>query len=106
MVIRLSFIDNASYNFTHVVNNNTYRIHVRYDTYSDTYFLNFDKYEKGEYVNIINNIVLTTGMNLLEQFTYYHLGSMYLIPYGDYALNSYPSNKNIVTNYSLLWEHD
>lgn len=93
------------YNFTTMVNDIQIRVHIRYNSYLNRYYMNIDKQIEGEYINIVNSIMLTTGVDLFNQFEYLGLGKLYIIPIRTELYNSDPSSETI-QNYMIMWETD
>lgn len=106
MLNYLQFTSNKSHNFIHRVNGVSYKIHIRYDAYNSSYYMNIDKNIGGLYTNIISNIRLTTGVNLLLQYQHFNLGDLRLIPYKDTEFDKIPNTDTIVQDYAILWEHN
>lgn len=106
MVYKFDFPSNSSFSFTHLVNKIYYKIHILYDSYTDSYYMNVDKYINNNFVNIINSIKLTTGINLFLQFSYLNLGNFFVIPNTDTQYKYDPKASTIKTNYIILWEHN
>lgn len=103
---QFDFPTNSSFSFIHLVNNNYFKIHVLYDSFADNYYMNIDKFINGKYVNIINSIKVTTGIDLFLQFRYFNLGKFFIIPTSDSVYNKDPSASTIKNNYFIYWEHD
>lgn len=91
------------YNFTYTVNEQKIRVHVRYNSYKDSYYLNVDRYEKGNYKNLINSIPLTTGVDLFIQHPQFELGSLFVIPTKKEYYDKDPKSETIKDNYMLMW---
>lgn len=51
---------------------------------------------------IVMDVPLLTGQDLLEQYQYLNIGSLYVINYGDSTIEN-PDSKNIASNFKLLW---
>lgn len=106
MTYQFDFPSNTSYSFIHLVNGTYYKIHILYDAHTDSYYMNVDKYENNEFVNIINSINLTTGLDLFLQFKYLGLGSFFIIPATDKQYRNDPRASTIKNSYFIIWEHD
>ena len=52
---------------------------------------------------IVLNIPLLCGYDLLEQYGYLDIGSLYLVNIGDQTIE-YPDDTNIADNFELAWE--
>lgn len=106
MIYKFDFPTNVSFNFIHLVNNIQHKIHVLYNSYDDTYYMNIDKFEDGKYKNILNSIRVTLGINLFLQYNYYNLGSFFVIPTTSKVYRNDPKASTIKDNYFILWEHN
>jgi len=106
MVYKIDFPTNTSFNFIHLVNNVRYKFHILYNSYDNTYYMDIDKFENGAYKNILNTIKITTGIDILLQYKYYDLGSMYIVPATSNIYKNEPSAETLKDNYFILWEHN
>lgn len=97
----IQFKSYKPYNFVLNVNDMEIRIHLRYNSYVDKYYFNIDKKENGVYVNKINSILLTTGVNLLLQHPQFDFGELYVIPSKTELYDQDPSAQTI-QNYLLM----
>lgn len=103
---QFDFPTNNNYSFIHLANGNYYKLHILYDTLTDSYYMNIDKYIDNKFVNIINSVKLVVGMNLLLQYDYFDIGQIYVIPISDTLYDKDPSAGTIKNGYFILWEHD
>lgn len=106
MVYAFSFKSNASYNFTHVVQGNSYRVHMIYDRYTDSYYIRIDKLVNGAFTRLLQGVRITTGINILLQYNYLELGGIWVIPISDNTVNDIPNASTIVSGYVFTWIHD
>lgn len=106
MIYKFDFPTNASFNFTHLVNNVKYKIHILYNSYSNDYYMDIDKFENGSYKNILNSIKVALGVNLFLQYKYLNLGDFYIIPVSSKVQKHEPDAATIKDNYFILWEHN
>lgn len=106
MTYSFAFRSNSSYSFTHIVDGTSYRIHVVYDTYTDSYYIDIDKLVNGAFSRLIQGIRVTTGINLLLQYSYLNLGGIWVIPLTDDVFSEIPSAGTIVDRFVFVWEHD
>lgn len=97
----IQFKSYKPYNFVLNVNDMEIRIHLRYNSYVDRYYFNIDKKENGVYVNKINSILLTTGVNLLLQHPQFDFGELYVVPAKTELYDQDPSAQTI-QNYLLM----
>ena len=102
----ISFSSSNSHNFDEIVNGNSVKLHILYNYYLKTYYINVDIYRDEDYVNIISGLQMTTGTNLLSQWSYLNLGSLELIPMNTKYLDSLPTPETIMENYILVWDYD
>lgn len=103
---QFDFPTNTSHSFIHLANNVYYKLHILYDVSTDSYYMNVDKFIDGNFVNIINAIKLTVGLNLFLQYSYLNLGNFFIIPYSDKYYYYDPSAASIKDNYFIIWEHE
>lgn len=103
---QFDFPSNKSHSFTHLVNGIYYKVHILYDTHTDSYYMNIDKYNNTKFENIINSIRLSTGIDLFIQYRYLNLGKFFVIPATDKQYRNDPKASTIKTNYFILWEHN
>lgn len=104
--VLITFPTHNSHSFIQIVENTTFKISIVYCPYNDSYVMNVDKLVDGEYIQIINGIALTTGVNLFQPFKYHKLGNMWLFPLTDKSFDKNPSAETLVSDYVILWEHD
>lgn len=97
---------NKNHSFLHFVHGVYLRVHILYDNYTDTYYMNIDKQQNGQYNNVVNSIKLVVGVNILEQYDYLNLGRMFLIPVTDKLYGKEPTADTINTGFFILWSHD
>lgn len=116
----IQFRSNQPYMFSHQIQNNLFRINLRYDIDKDRYFIDIYKFDGVKYNLIIGSIFLTVGCNLLLQYQHFGLGNLWVIPMSDKyygnvnsgiinnkeIFGSYPAADTIKNNYFLLWEHE
>ena len=102
----LNFATNVSHTFSHSIGNSIFKLHILYSPHKDKYVLNVDKLIEGKYVNIINSITLTTGVNLFLQYQYYGLGQLWIIPMTDDVSGEIPSSDTLQDKYVMFWVHD
>ena len=76
----IQFKSYKPYNFIMNVNNKEIKIHLRYNSYMNKYYFNIDEKEDGVFINKINSIILTTGVDLLMQHPQLDYGELYIIP--------------------------
>lgn len=105
MTYQLTIQTNTNHSFTHFVNGAYLKVHILYDGYTDSYYMNIDRQENGVYKNIVNSIKLVIGVNILEQYSYLNLGDMFLIPATDRLFRDEPNASTINTGYFILWSH-
>lgn len=105
MVVKLDFITNRSYNFKRIINNNTFKIHLKYNDFKDCYYINIDKYENNSYINKVNGILIVCGIDLFLPFKYLGLGSLFVIPNLIELYDIIPNANNLIGNYYMLWEN-
>lgn len=106
MLYSFSFRSNASYNFTHVVKGNSYRVHMLYDSYTNSYYMSIDKLVNGAFKRLIQGVRVTTGINILLQFTYLNIGGIWVLPINDETIDDIPNPETIVSGYIFTWVHD
>lgn len=106
MVNIINFSTNLSHTFTHTVNGKQYKIHIIYNKYLKTYYMNIDKVTSSGYENIINSIILTMGIDLLQQYQYLNLGKLWLTPIKSKSFANLPNTETLKSDYIFLWEHD
>lgn len=92
--------------------NQTWQVSVNINGAVVTFFVTLDYNEIAEYWvmaisdsnqnPILNDIPLVTGLNLLRQYQYLGIGSIYLLPIGQQAEN-YPDDTNLGTAFELVW---
>ena len=105
-VYQFEFSSNTNYSFIHLVNGIYHKIHILYDSSTDSYYMNVDKYINNDFVNIINNVRITMGVNVFLQFQYYNLGEFLIIPITDKLYRKDPSSSTIKNGYIILWSHN
>lgn len=98
----IQFKTYKQYNFSTVINGTKLKVHVRYNSYLDNYYINVDKFINGIYVNVINSVMLYTGVNVFQQHPQLDLGYLYVIPMKKELYSKDPSSETI-QNYILLW---
>ena len=81
MTKMIQFKTYKPYNFVMDVNNKRIRIHIRYNSYTDSYYMNVDRLNQGLYENIINSIALVTGVDLFLQHPQFDLGEFWVVPF-------------------------
>lgn len=96
----IQFKSYKPYNFIMNVNKKEIKIHLRYNSYMNKYYFNIDEKEDGVFVNKINSILLTTGVNLLLQHPQFDYGEMFIIPTKTELYNEDPKAETI-QNYML-----
>lgn len=101
MVKMVQFKSYKPYNFTMSINNTKMKIHVRYNSYMDNYYINIDKLNNGIYENVINSVMLTTGVDLLLQHPQLDLGQLFVVPMKTELYDQDPSSSTI-QNYILM----
>lgn len=106
MLYAFSFKSNASYNFTHTIQGTSYRVHLVYDLYTDSYYMHIDKLSNGAFVRLIQGVRVTTGINLLLQYSYLNLGGIWVLPVGDETIRQIPGAATINNGFIFTWEHD
>ena len=99
----INFKSARPYSFTTDVNGQRIKLHVRYNSYSDTYYLNVDRFINGQYENIINGIPLVTGIDLFLQYPQFNLGELMIIPFKPEYYDKIPNAETIVNNFQILW---
>jgi hypothetical protein len=52
---------------------------------------------------ILSNVPLVTGLNLLRQFQYLQIGSLFLVNVTGTTLLNYPDNTDLGTDFKLVW---
>ena len=52
---------------------------------------------------LISSLPLFTGLNLLEQFGYLNIGSMYVLNASGVIVPNFPSDLDLGTDYQLVW---
>lgn len=105
MEYALKFTTNKSHNFTHIVNGITYKLHIMYESISDSYYINVDKFTSNKFENIINSVKITTGIDLFSQYSYLGLGRFWVVPVQDSLYSQIPSANTLVLGYIMIWEH-
>lgn len=103
---QFDFPSNTSFSFIHLVNNVYHKLHILYEVNTDSYYMNIEKYINGKFVEIVNCVKLTLGIDLFMQYRYLNLGKFFIIPATDKLYRKDPSSKTIKSNYFILWEHD
>ena len=106
MTYKFDFPTNSSFNFVHLVNNVQHKVHILYNSYDDTYYMDIDKFVDGKYINILNSIRLTLGVDLFLQYKYYNLGEFLIIPTTSKVYKSDPKAATIKENFFILWTHN
>lgn len=101
----IQFKTYKQYSFSTVINGNKLRVHVRYNSYLDNYYINIDRFVNGAYINMINSVMLTTGVNLFLQHPQLNLGYFYVIPL-KVELYSEDPKSNTIQNFMMLWVSD
>lgn len=99
----IQFKSYKPYNFSTMVNGTRVRLHVRYNSYLDKYYFNVDKQIGGIYENVLNSVMLTTGVDLFMQHPQLFLGEMYIIPLITDLYDKDPSASTI-QNYMMMWD--
>ncbi|MEG1565320.1 MAG: hypothetical protein RR342_01080 [Bacilli bacterium] len=98
----IQFRTYKQYNFVTRINGSQVRIHVRYNSYLDNYYINIDRLINGKYETIINSVMLYTGVNILQQHPELNLGYLYVIPMKTDLYSKDPSASTI-QNYIMMW---
>ena len=101
MVKLIQFKSYKPYNFTMDVNGTKVKIHLRYNSYMDSYYFNIDKMQAGVFNNVINSVPLTTGVDLMYQHPQLNLGEIYIVPMKTELYNSNPTSATI-QNFILM----
>lgn len=101
MVKAVQFNTFKTNNFVMNLNNTRVKIHLRYNSYLDNYYIDVDKFIAGTYVNVLNSVTLTTGIDLFMQHPQLNLGEFYIVPLKTELYNKDPSPENI-QNY-MIW---
>lgn len=91
---------NQSFSMNFSANGTSYRMTVRYNTFSDSYF--FDLIRLADMKYLLSGITLSTGTNLLSQFNWFKLWVVPLKP-ELYAFN--PTAKTI-RNFVIMVEDE
>lgn len=104
--VRIDFTKCSEYSFSHTVNENDFRISIRYSILFDRYFLDLERWEDGVYKPLVYNINLTTGANIFSAYARYGLGILVLIPNNDTQYANLPSADNLVTDWLLVWQYN
>ena len=102
----INFKSHKQYSFSTSINSHQFRIHVRYNSYTDSYYFNIDNLVDGKYENIINSVSLVTGVDLFMQHPQLELGVCYIIPMKLELEDKNPTAETLVNNYILLWVED
>ena len=90
---------NTAFNADFSANGVSYRIEVRYNNYSDSYYFNL--YRLADLKLLLSGITLSTGTNLLSQFDWFKL---YVVPNKPELYSSNPTSATI-KNFQL-WVED
>lgn len=107
MIIKsINFKSAYPYSFSTVINEQQIRVHVRYNGYKDNYYFNIDVMQNGKYVNKVNSIALTTGVDLFLQYPQFRLGQLFIIPMKKDLYAKIPTAETLVNGYSILWVGD
>lgn len=101
MVKAVQFNTFKTNNFVMNLNNTRVKIHLRYNSYLNNYYIDVDKFIGGTYVNVLNSVTLTTGIDLFMQHPQLNLGEFYIVPLKTELYNKDPSPENI-QNY-MIW---
>lgn len=104
--VRIDFTKSSEYSFSHTINNNDFKIYIRYNILFDRYFLDIDKFQDGMYKTLVKNVNITTGANILLPYRRYGIGNMYLIPNVDTEYDKLPSADTIIKKWFLFWQYD
>lgn len=95
MLKAIQFKTYKPYNFVVDLNGQNIRIHLRYNDYLNSYYINVDKQVSGVYVNILNSVALTTGIDLFMQHPQLNLGEFYIVPLKTDLYDKDPSAETI-----------
>lgn len=90
------------YSFSTNINGEKYKVHVRYNSYLNNYYINLDRYVNGVYVNILNSVMLYTGVNIFQQHPQFNLGYFYVIPLKVELYSEDPKSETI-QDFMILW---
>lgn len=90
---------NTSFDFDFNANGNSYRMEVRYNAFSDSYYFNLIRLVGM--IPLLSGITLSTGTNLLSNFDWFKL---YVAPNKPEFYNSNPTSKTI-KNFQI-WVED
>lgn len=101
----IQFKTYKQYSFSTNINGEKYRVHIRYNSYLDNYYINVDQFINGVYVNIINSVMLYTGVNLFQQHPQLNLGYFYVVPTKVELYSEDPKSATI-QNFMMLWVSD
>lgn len=101
----IQFKTYKQYSFITNINNNKFRVHVRYNSYLDNYYIDVDKFINGVYINIINSVMLYTGVNLFLQHPQLDLGYLYIVPLKVDLYSENPTSSTI-QNFMIFWVSD
>ena len=99
----INFKSACPYSFSTDVNGQRIRLHVRYNSHSDSYYFNVDRFIDGQFENIINSVPLVTGIDLFMQSPQFNLGELMIIPLKPEYYDKTPTAETIVNNFQILW---
>jgi len=106
MIYTLPFRKNSSYTFTSYAGGNQFKFHIKHCISDDSYFMDIDMLQNGNYEPIISDVSLTCGCDLFIPFKRYGLGTFMIIPTDSRYFNEIPNADTIVSKYIIFWEHD
>ena len=101
MVKAVQFKTYTPYNFVMNLNGVNVKIHLRYNSYLDRYYIDVDKQVNGQYVNVLNSVMLNIGIDLFLQHPQLNLGEFYIVPLKTDLYDKDPSSATI-QNY-MIW---
>lgn len=99
----INFKSACPYSFSTDVNGQRICLHLRYNSYSDSYTFSVDRFVDGRFENIINSIPLVTGIDLFLQYPQYNLGELMIVPFKSEYYDKTPTAETIVNNFQILW---
>lgn len=102
VIIPLTTDPNDTFSSTIPVNgeNKTFYFSLRYNDEAGYWVMDLSDVNKTP---IVSSIPLITGINILEQYEYLHIGKAYIIKTDDSLLADKPDTTNLGTVFQLAW---
>jgi hypothetical protein len=105
VIIPLTTDPNDTFSSTIPVNgeNKTFYFFLRFNEEANYWVMDLSDVNKNP---IVSSIPLITGINILEQYEYLHIGKAYIVKTDDSLLADKPDINNLGDTFKLVWTNN